>query len=136
MKHRHLVEKFLHKAEQDLLVVKKWKEDSEIAPEILGFHAQQAAEKMLKAVLIAKGIDFPLTHRLTDLIDISKKHDINFPTQLEEIRFLNPFAVDFRYEIYEDDEEPVDLEGIFNLLTQLHRWVISTIFPEIRNKRN
>ncbi|MBN1901081.1 HEPN domain-containing protein [Candidatus Sumerlaeota bacterium] len=38
-----------------MIVLGKWLKDSEIADEILGFHAQQAAEKMLKALLACKG---------------------------------------------------------------------------------
>ncbi len=53
-----------------MTVLKKWRHDSAIADEILGFHAQQAAEKMLKAVLACQGIEFPFTHRLADLIDL------------------------------------------------------------------
>jgi HEPN domain len=35
----------------------------------VGFHAQQAAEKALKAVLAASGDDFPWTHDLRHLMD-------------------------------------------------------------------
>ena len=48
MKQRKLAEKFLRKADQDILVLEKWRSDPDIADEILGFHAQQAAEKLLK----------------------------------------------------------------------------------------
>jgi HEPN domain-containing protein len=36
----------------------------------LCFHAQQAAEKALKAVLIAKGIPPPKTHNIRILLDL------------------------------------------------------------------
>jgi HEPN domain-containing protein len=38
--------------------------------ELLCFHAQQAAEKSLKAVLIQHGIEPPRTHNLETLIDL------------------------------------------------------------------
>lgn len=123
MKNRKLAEKFLRKADQDMTVLEKWRQDPDIAGEILGFHAQQTAEKMLKAVLAYQGIEFPLTHRLTDLIDLGKEHGIVLPEELEDIRFLTPFAVEFRYDLYEEDEEPVDFEEVFALLTELHKWV-------------
>ncbi|MBF8278149.1 MAG: hypothetical protein HW390_3222 [Candidatus Brocadiaceae bacterium] len=62
MKNRKLAEKFLHKAGQDMTVLEKWRKDPDIAEEILGFHAQQTAEKMLKAVLAYQGIVIPFTH--------------------------------------------------------------------------
>lgn len=121
MKNPKLAQKLLNKAEQDPHAFAKWRHDREIAEEILGFHAQQAAEKMLKAVLAYHAIDFPFTHRLSDLIDLGAEHGIALPTQLEEIRFLTPFAVEFRYDFYEDDE-PLDSESTFILLTELHQW--------------
>ncbi len=130
MRNRKLAEKFLCKAEQDMIVFEKWREDSEIADEIIGFHAQQTAEKMLKAVLAYHEIEFPHTHRLTDLIDLGKEHGIILPEKFEEVRFLTPFAVEFRYDIYEKDEEPVDFEEVFTLLTELRKWVHTIILPE------
>lgn len=66
MKNLKLAKKFLRKADQDMTVLEKWRQDPDIAGEILGFHAQQAAEKMLKAILSYKGIEVPLTHRLAE----------------------------------------------------------------------
>lgn len=127
MKNRKLAEKFLHKAGQDMTVLEKWGKDPDIAEEILGFHAQQTAEKMLKAVLAYQGIEIPFTHRLTDLIDMGKEHDIILPAKLEDIRFLTPFAVEFRYELYPENEEPVNFDEIITLLTELHKWVKTII---------
>lgn len=128
MKNRKLAEQFLSKANQDMTVIEKWIKDPDIADEILGFHAQQAAEKMLKAVLAYQEIDFPFTHRLSDLIDLSKEHDICLPDRFEDVRFLTPFAVEFRYDLYEEDEESVDFEDVLALLTELRRWVNIFIF--------
>lgn len=64
--------------------------------EILCFHAQQAAEKSIKAVLVARGVPFPRIHsieRLTDLLppDIARTADV-----LESAR-LTAYATVFRY---------------------------------------
>jgi HEPN domain-containing protein len=130
MKNRKIAEKFLRKADQDMIVFEKWRHDPEIADEILGFHAQQSAEKMLKAVLSYQGIEFPFTHRLADLIDVSKEHGMILPERLEDVRFLTPFAVEFRYDIYEEDEEPVDFDEVYILLTELRKWVNTIIIAE------
>jgi len=66
MRSLKLAENFLRKADQDMLVLEKLRFDPDVAEEILGFHAQQAAEKMLKALLTYKEIEFPLTHRLLE----------------------------------------------------------------------
>ena len=44
----------LKKARQDEALVRKIGSDTDIADEIVGFHAQQAVEKQLKAVLAAR----------------------------------------------------------------------------------
>jgi HEPN domain-containing protein len=127
MSHRKLSQKLLRKADQDIVVVEKWHSDSDVSDEILGFHAQQAAEKMLKAVLANKEIEFPFTHRLADLIDLLKDHNISVPNELDDIRYLTPFAVELRYDFFEEDEESLDRDELLALLTKLRSWVTTVI---------
>ena len=66
-----------------------------------GFHLQQAAEKSLKAWLVLKGIDYPRTHDLNPLLGLLEDQGESvevFWSLLE----LNPFAVQFRYELAGD----------------------------------
>jgi HEPN domain-containing protein len=65
-------------AQSDLKMVKPGREDGEILFEQVCFHAQQAVEKALKAVLLARQVDFPLTHDLEVLLDIGQKAKIAF----------------------------------------------------------
>jgi HEPN domain-containing protein len=41
-----------------------------VADAILGFHAQPAVEKSLKAVLASRAIEFPYTHDLDGLLEL------------------------------------------------------------------
>ena len=41
------------------MAVEKLLDDRDIEDDLLGFHSQQAAEKMLKAILAARGVDYP-----------------------------------------------------------------------------
>ncbi len=74
--------------------------------ELLCFHAQQAAEKAMKAVLIHFGIDFPYTHNLQRLIEL-------LPAQMRAARpiaqaaALNAYAAQTRYP---GETEPVTQE--------------------------
>ena len=45
----------LRKAAQDMAVLNKLIDDREISDETLGYHAQQAAEKLIKALLALEG---------------------------------------------------------------------------------
>ena len=127
MKNLKYAEKLIIKSQHDLIVLKKLYTDSEVADEIKGFHAQQTAEKLLKAVLIYEGIEFPFTHRLADLLDLLQDNNIHFPNSFENLRFLTPFAVEYRYDYFEEIDEPTDFEEIINLLDELHKWVINIV---------
>lgn len=72
----------------------------------LCFHAQQAAEKALKAVLIAKGIPPPKTHNIRTLLDLLPP-EIIAPQQVEDAATLTDYAVMSRYP---GDFESVDEE--------------------------
>ena len=60
--------KFLHLSDRDIKVFEKLVDDQDIPDEPLGFHAQQAIEKCLKAVLAAHEIEFRKTHDLNQLL--------------------------------------------------------------------
>ena len=65
--------------------------------EDLCFHAQQAAEKALKAVSIHNGIAFRYTHDLDELIIDLKKTGIEIPPDIERATVLTVFAWEARY---------------------------------------
>lgn len=65
-----------------------------------GFHAQQAVEKALKALLCLRDIDFPRTHDLESLLNRLADSGPLPPVSTTRLRPLTPYAVDFRY----DDE--------------------------------
>jgi len=60
------------------------------------FHAQQVAEKYLKALLVQQTVDFPKTHDIGVLVDLFPP-DSRPPLSLEEQDTLSEFAVDSRY---------------------------------------
>jgi HEPN domain-containing protein len=47
----------VRKATEDAVALREFEGNPEIADSILGFHAQQAIEKWLKAVLASNGVD-------------------------------------------------------------------------------
>ncbi len=65
----------------------------------LGFHAQQAAEKTIKAVLAEHSIEYPLTHNLSVLLDRTRTAGLPLPPDATEMSKLTPFGVILRYEI-------------------------------------
>lgn len=65
---------------------------------ILGFHAQQAVEKLLKALLSQLGLKYPLTHDLERLVvQLAVAGEVLPGTPLT-LKELSGFAVQFRYD--------------------------------------
>lgn len=61
------------------------------------FHAQQAAEKMMKAVLIERGAGFPKTHDLNVLAGLLSSCGAAWSPDPRDFNTLAPAAVDYRY---------------------------------------
>lgn len=64
----------------------------------IGFNAQQAVEKALKAVCALCHIEFPRTHELHKLAGLLQNAGVNVPITAEHLGQLNPFAVEIRYD--------------------------------------
>jgi HEPN domain-containing protein len=62
----------------------------------LCFHAQQAAEKALKAVLVKFGVPPMRTHNIGELLEEASKV-ANVPADLSEATMLTDYAVSGRY---------------------------------------
>jgi HEPN domain-containing protein len=110
----------LARAIDDETLVRKVSPDTDIADAIVGFHAQQAVEKLIKAVLAARGVAFIKSHALSYLIGLVEENDIEAPEELSEADVLSPWAVEFRYE---GDEPPaLDRSAALALVEQVRTW--------------
>ncbi|MEX2194164.1 MAG: HEPN domain-containing protein [Thermoleophilaceae bacterium] len=70
----------LRKARDDQHVLIALAGDPGAADAVLGFHAQQAVEKAMKAVLASRGEDFPWTHDLQLLLRRIEAAGVPWPT--------------------------------------------------------
>lgn len=66
-------------------------------PRALGFHAQQAVEKLLKAVLISYDVQPEDTHAVGVLLGQLHRLDRRLAESLGEVDRLTPYAVRLRY---------------------------------------
>jgi len=122
MRHsRELAELLLHKAAQDEFVIEKLISDAASPEEVIGFHAQQAIEKVLKAVLALHAVRCGKVHNLGLLLDLLRDHDIPFPAEFEEVRRLTPFAADFRYQDA-PPEQAVNRSWAVNAVRRVRAW--------------
>lgn len=61
------------------------------------FHAQQAAEKYLKAYLQERGDPIPHIHSLVELLALISKNDASFLLIQADLNVMEGYAVQFRY---------------------------------------
>ncbi len=72
-------------AERDISALRGMADAAVFADEIFGFHAQQAAEKLLKAWLALLGETYPTTHDLDRLLAMLRACDVGLPPGVRQI---------------------------------------------------
>jgi len=92
-----LTQGWLIKAEEDFRVAEHLMKHDAPFFTAIGFHAQQATEKYLKALLVHYQLEFPKTHNLGELLDIVALRNASLADSLRDVTLLNPFGVDVRY---------------------------------------
>ncbi|MCK9461786.1 MAG: HEPN domain-containing protein [Proteobacteria bacterium] len=104
---RDLVAGWMAKAESDLRALAA--SLSADALDAACFHAQQAAEKALKAYLIHAGVEFPFTHNLSKLAALVASIDPALAHLADAVLPLTPYAVELRYDAdFWPDRETAD----------------------------
>ena len=91
------VQQWINKAEQDLAAARVLLESGLEHYENVGFHAQQAAEKYIKAFLVRHQIEFPKTHDLARLQGLVAQANQDLAGRLALADALTPYGVEFRY---------------------------------------
>ncbi|MEO5345750.1 MAG: HEPN domain-containing protein [Magnetococcus sp. YQC-9] len=119
------VMRLCHKAEQDRAVFRVIRDHPEIDANASCFHAQQAIEKWLKAVLVSKGISPRRTHDLDTLVDRILDEGIEFPFSPDRFSCLTAFAVQFRYE--ELDAEAISLAEVEGMIEDARTWAMTLL---------
>lgn len=92
-----VVSEWLAKAEEDYLFTEKLIGDEESFFAPLCFHCQQAAEKYLKAYVVAHSLQFRKTHDLVEILELCKEKDKEFTQLDDDVRRLSGYYVDTRY---------------------------------------
>ena len=91
-----LTQEWLNAVQDDLLTIERILEEAHLT-HIVAFHAEQAVEKCLKAMLEEDGVEFPKTHdlgRLYKLLQESRDFPID---QQDMLQTLNTLYIDSRY---------------------------------------
>ncbi|MBL0158112.1 MAG: HEPN domain-containing protein [Bryobacterales bacterium] len=94
---RELVQQWLDRANEDFDAAELLLREGGRFRGVIAFHAQQAVEKYLKAVLVRHQIDFPKTHDIGRLLErIAVVHPVA-SAALAGSDILTPYGVEVRY---------------------------------------
>ena len=94
-----------------------------VYPEDLCFHAQQAAEKAVKGLLIMHGVGFPFVHDLAILVALVEEAGEAIPEAVRLAGRLTNYAALTRYPGMMKQASEQDLAEAVNVAEAVVRWV-------------
>ncbi len=116
-----LARALLAKAGADATAARELIGNEHVADSVIGFHAQQAVEKSLKAVLASRGARFERTHDLDRLLELLDEQGLDPPIDPDELTALTDYAVTFRYD-EPIEEEPLDRTHTLEIVDSVESW--------------
>ncbi|MBL7161498.1 MAG: HEPN domain-containing protein [Anaerolineales bacterium] len=96
------------------------------ATDTICFHAQQAAEKSLKAILALHEIEYPWRHDLGELLELAQPIIPEISPYYDRIINLSPFAVEIRYDAEFEPPLP-DAEAAVKTAIEVHNLITSLV---------
>jgi len=112
------------KGQEDLYVFERLANDPQAPPAAVGFHAQQAVEKFLKAVLSSRAVTYPRTHDLAMLLDLLRDHALPLPPHASQLPVLSPYGARLRYDrpLPAEDIAPLDRQWAHTCVREVRAW--------------
>jgi HEPN domain-containing protein len=105
-----VLRQWLRYAGEDLRAAEALLEREELPSRLACFHAQQAAKKAIKAILVFLQVDFPLTHDLNRLRDLFPE-DCTIREDFPDLARLSAWAVQPRYTVDSPEATHEDAEA-------------------------
>lgn len=117
-----LAARLVRKAREDATAVREFGANPQIADSIVGFHAQQAVEKWLKAAMASRGIPQTRIHDIDRLAEVLEEDGAELPISRDRLDELTQYAVPLRYEDLLD-AEPLDRLATIHLMEIVSQWI-------------
>src|SRR5438067_474551 len=116
---------FINKATHDLRAAEIGLEN-EAPLDTVAFHLQQCAEKLFKAFLNCKQVQYPKTHVLTALLDLAIPYESDLENFRPRLLAMVTYAVEMRYddEIYPTAEE---IQAGIDTVRELRQKILSLL---------
>lgn len=124
---RREVDRWIAVANEDLRAARACLSIDEPALGAAAYHCQQAAEKLIKGLLVAASVSFRKTHDMDELVDLAAPCYPQIVVLLDACRSLTVWGFVYRYPSIEDVDEPqptvAAIESKLILLADLRRAV-------------
>lgn len=88
---------WLEKADHDLITARQTLLLPDGPTDTVCFHAQQAVEKSLKAVLVCRQVPFPRTHNLIRLMDLALRYMPDLEAYRRDFAQMSLYSTEVRY---------------------------------------
>lgn len=115
---------WVSKAEGDWRVAQRERAADDPVNDAVCFHAQQCAEKYLKALLVENDVVFAKTHDLVFLLGLKREALTGLDSLREALARLSAYAVTFRYPgeeaIGEEAKESMETAGEVRTMVRSH----------------
>jgi HEPN domain-containing protein len=118
-----LIAQWLAKADGDLRMAELTLNSDEPVYWAAAFHAQQAAEKLLKALLTFHGVEFEKSHSIDYLLELCAKVEPEVETLRPTATNLTDFAVESRYPLPRPDPTEAESTEAVEIARQIRRFV-------------
>jgi len=129
------VGKWLLHARDDILLARNALTMKSSCPyRLVAYHAQQCADKCLKAYLVLRGIDFPYTHNLSRLIELCPA-DSAWLDEADSAVDLTPYAVTTRYPGRDEPVTRQEAASAVRVAGELETLVRQDIMARVRRAR-
>jgi len=127
-----LVQSWLSRARNDLITGRRALEGDPPIPDTAAFHAQQAVEKALKAVLIMREIEPPRTHVIEVLLARCGSVDPRLDEVAASCAWLTEFAVEGRYPDTECEPTVEQAREALDLAERAFEIIVESLPGEVR----
>jgi len=118
----------LDKAAEDERAMAVLANDAQTSDASVGFHAQQAVEKYLKALLCHLRVRYEWDHDLVEKLDALADSGIAVPAEIDACKYLQPYAVQFRYDdIPVGNQTQLDRAKMRQDVNAVKQWVTKII---------
>jgi HEPN domain-containing protein len=118
---------WVHRAEEDWLLARSALRRKVPLTYGATFHAQQCAEKYLKALLVSRQRAFPQTHDMIALYDLCLRNSLRVPVDPDQLERLAAYAIQVRYP--GEDPTPDEARVALQIAQEVRRWARAVLRP-------